>query len=148
MEKMLSVAAIEEGTVIDHIPVFQALKIVQLLKLTDGGSPVTIGLNLPSKSMGRKDLIKVEKRFLTEKEASDIAVFAPLATINIIRKYKLEKKVKAELPKVIEGILTCPNPTCITRSEHIRTVFFVEEFKNIIHLQCKYCEKVVERDRN
>lgn len=146
MEEKVSVAAIKNGTVIDHIPTQQALKIVSLLNLAEEDNLVTIGLRLPSKTRGFKDLIKVENRFLTEKEAHDIAVFAPDATINIIRNYRVEKKIKAHLPKVIQKILQCPNRRCITHAERIDTAFFVEVHKQIIFLTCKYCEKIFERD--
>lgn len=147
MEQKLSVAAIKNGTVIDHIPTHQALKIVELLNLAAENNQVTVGLRLPSKRLGFKDLIKVENRFLSEKESHDIAVFAPDATISIIRNFSVEKKMKAHLPKVIEKILICPNRRCITHAEPIDTAFFVEEHKYKIFLTCKYCEKVFERDQ-
>lgn len=145
MEKTLSVSAIKEGTVIDHIPQGSAIIIIQLLKLHVHKNRVTVGLNLTSRSMGYKDLIKIENRFLTEKEAKDIAVFAPCATISTICNYQVEKKMKAELPKKIENILVCPNHFCTTRSEPISTLFQVEEFKQKIFLRCGYCEKLFER---
>lgn len=145
MEKTVSVSAIKEGTVIDHIPQGSAIIIIQLLKLHVHKNRVTVGLNLSSRSMGYKDLIKIESRVLTEKEARDIAVFAPCATISIIRDYQVEKKMKADLPKNIEKILVCPNPSCTTRSEPISTHFQVEEFKQKIFLRCCYCEKLFER---
>lgn len=145
MEKTLSVSAIKDGTVIDHIAQGSALIIIHLLKLSNLQNCSTVGLNLSSRSMGHKDLIKIENRFLTEKEAHDIAVFAPLATISIIRNYKVEKKMKASLPDVIENILLCPNPCCITRKEPANTLFFIEEFKQKIFLRCGFCEKLFER---
>jgi aspartate carbamoyltransferase regulatory subunit len=146
VKKTLSVAAIKEGTVIDHITHGQALTIIRLLNLDKQEFLISLGLNLPSHTMGMKDLIKIENRFLTEKESQDIAIFAPQATINIIRNYKLEKKIKATLPKVVQKILICPNSRCITRAEPMASAFFVEEFKNKIHLRCKYCERIFERD--
>jgi aspartate carbamoyltransferase regulatory subunit len=147
MKKTLSVSGIKQGTVIDHIPQGQALKIIQLLELSKQEYLVCVGLNLPSTTMGLKDLIKIENRFLTEKESQDIAVFAPEATINIIRNYKVEKKIKAVLPQEVVSLLECLNPRCVTRHEPISSSFFVEEFKNLIYLRCKYCEKVFERDK-
>ena len=146
MDKTLLVAAIKNGTVIDHIPAGQALTISHLLKSEQHRDLMTIGMNLPSKRQGHKDLIKIESRYLTEKEAHDIAVFAPEATINIIRDFRVVKKIKAVLPKVVERILICPNPQCITHAEAVDSAFFVDEFKNKVHLRCKYCEKLFERD--
>ncbi|MBI2742723.1 MAG: aspartate carbamoyltransferase regulatory subunit [Chlamydiales bacterium] len=145
MEKKVSVSAIRDGTVIDHITQGSALIIIRLLKLPRDQNRVTVGLNLSSRSMGFKDLIKIENCFLTEKEANDIAVFAPEATLSIIRDYKVQQKMKARLPDVLENILVCANPCCITRKEPVNTLFYVEEFKQKIFLRCGFCEKLFER---
>jgi len=131
--------------VIDHIAQGSALILIRLLKLSAQKNRVTVGLNLSSKSMGHKDLIKITNRYLTEKEAHDIAVFAPEATICLIRNYKVEKKMKAVLPEQVKNILVCPNPCCITRFEPTETLLFVEEFKQKIFLCCSFCEKLFER---
>ena len=145
MGKTVSVAAIKDGTVIDHIPAGQALKIMHLLKLSQMDFQVTAGFHLPS-SMGFKDIIKIENRFLSKQETHDIAVFAPNATINSIKNYKVSSKIKAALPKAIRKILVCPNPRCITQQEPVETLFLVEEFKHKVHLCCFFCEKAFERD--
>ncbi len=146
MGKTVSVAAIKDGTVIDHIPAGQALKIIYLLQLAEQRFKVTLGLHLTSSSIGHKDIVKIEDRFLTEKEAHDVAVFAPNATINIIKNYKVSSKISAKLPETIKRILVCPNPRCITEQEPVETLFMIEEFKQKVHLRCYYCEKVFERD--
>lgn len=146
MAKTLSVAAIKEGTVIDHIPSGEALTLLKLLKLDQKQHCTTVGLWLASKSMRLKDLIKIENYFLSEKEIHDIAVFAPKATINMIKNYKVTHKAQAELPAAVERILVCPNPRCITRHEPIATLFFVETFKQKVHVRCNFCEKVFERE--
>lgn len=143
--KTLSVAAIKEGTVIDHIPAGFAFIILELLKLTHGKQRISLGLNFTSSSMGHKDLIKIEDKALTEKEAHDIAVFAPKATINIIKNYKVASKITAKLPEAVSRILVCPNPRCITNSEAIDTLFLVEEHKQQVLLRCDFCEKIFER---
>ncbi len=146
MAKTLSVAAIKEGTVIDHIPSGQALTLIRLLQFDEKKLCTTVGLRLISKSMHFKDLIKIENYFLTDKEVHDIAVFAPKATINTIKQYKVLRKAQAELPTAVERILICPNLRCITRHENIDSLFFIETFKQKIHVRCNYCEKVFERD--
>lgn len=146
MGKTLSVAAIKDGTVIDHIPAGGALIILQLLKLFPGKFRVSLGLNFTSSSIGFKDLIKIENRYLTETEVHDIAVFAPQATINIIKNYQLTKKISAKLPSVVERILVCPNSRCITNCECVDTLFDVEEHKQKVLLRCHFCEKIFGRD--
>jgi aspartate carbamoyltransferase regulatory subunit len=146
MPKTLSVAAIKDGTVIDHIPAGFALIILQLLKLLHGRHQISLGLNLNSASMGFKDLIKIENRFLTEKEAHDIAIFASHATINIIKNYQVSQKISAKLPPTVANTLVCPNPGCITNCEPIETLFHVEEHKRQVLLRCHFCEKTFELD--
>lgn len=145
MPKTLSVAAIKEGTVIDHIPAGVAFIIFQLLKLSHDKHRISLGLNLKSSSMGLKDLIKIEHRALTEKETHDIAVFAPQATISIIKNYHVSSKIHAKLPNAIAYILICPNSHCITHCENMDTLFHVEEHKQKVLLQCHFCEKIFER---
>jgi len=146
MSKTLSVAAIKNGTVIDHIPEGFALVITRLLRADLYMNQITIGLKLKSKKLGRKDLIKIEGRTLTDKECQDIAIFASAATINLIKDFQIEKKIKARLPDIIEKILICPNTRCITKVEPVSTLFFVEKLKQEVLLTCKYCEKTFDRD--
>lgn len=147
MTKTLSVAAIKNGTVIDHIPTGQALRILRLLNLTTSKHKITLGLNLPSKSMGHKDLIKIEARILNEDEARDVIVFAPKAIINIIENFEVTKKIATRLPEAIKGVFVCPNPVCITHSEPVASFFYIEEQSKHIKLICKYCEKLFDRDQ-
>lgn len=146
MEKQLSVAAIENGTVIDHIPAGQGMRIVRLLKLAGHNNKVTLGLNLPSRSMGYKDLIKVEGREISQQEANQIALFAPKATINIIRGFRIERKSNVVLPESISQILSCPNPRCITNHEPVGTCFRVNCLGEKVTLQCDFCEKGFAHD--
>ena len=145
MEKTLSVTAINNGTVIDHIPAGQAITILRLLKLVDHKNQVTIGLNL-SGNRGFKDLIKMENRYLTDREMHEIAIFAPNATINTIKDFKVIKKHKALLPESVIDIMRCPNPRCVTQNEPLKTCFDLYKHNEIIKLRCKYCEKTFLRE--
>lgn len=144
LEKTVSVSAIKEGTVIDHIAPGQALNVIRHLKLAATGR-VTIGLNLKSDSCGLKDLIKLEGIFITEIQASQIAVFSPRATVNIIENYQVAKKFSVSLPEKIEGLLMCPNARCVTHSEKMPTLFKVEENNQRVLLRCQFCEKMFHR---
>ncbi|MFA4830617.1 MAG: aspartate carbamoyltransferase regulatory subunit [Patescibacteria group bacterium] len=138
----VKVFAIKEGTVVDHIKAGNALKIIRILNLADNQKVVTVGLNLSSKTLGLKDIIKVEKRELTADEISRVAILAPQATINIVRNYKIDKKFQAEMPKVIEYVVVCPNPKCLTNNESVPTKFNVAFKADGIRLKCHYCEKI------
>jgi aspartate carbamoyltransferase regulatory subunit len=101
-------------------------------------------MNVPSKNLGRKDIVKVENRDIDTSEINKIAVIAPEATINTIQEYKVTKKEKVSLPDIIVGIIRCPNPQCITNKERepIKSVFKVKE-KDPLVLRCKYCEREI-----
>jgi aspartate carbamoyltransferase regulatory subunit len=146
-EKTLSVPAIKEGTVIDHIRAGQALKIIRLLRLNSNENRVTVGLNLKSASGGLKDIIKVENVLLTEAQAAQIAIFSSSATVNVIQNYEVAKKFKVQMPDTIAIVLACPNPRCIVNIEKIPTRFKVEENQGKVFLRCQFCEKHFCRDQ-
>jgi aspartate carbamoyltransferase regulatory subunit len=148
MIKNLSVSAIKNGTVIDHIHAGQAFGIIKLLKiLGENKNQVTIGMNLPSKLLGHKDLIKIENRILTKNEADEVAIFAKEITINLIKNFNVIQKIKTHLPKSISHFFICPNPVCITHSEPIGSKFHIKELGNHVKLICHYCEKSFDRDQ-
>ena len=136
------VAAIENGTVIDHIPSEKAYQVAQLLRLDKLDTPVTIGYTFRSKKLGSKGIIKVENRFFTDEEISRLSVVAPNIVLNIIHDYEVTEKKTVTTPKEIRGIVKCNNPKCITNNEPMRTHFHVEDGI----LTCHYCEK--EQDIN
>ncbi|GGY12518.1 aspartate carbamoyltransferase regulatory subunit [Paludibacterium paludis] len=146
MDYTRTVEALKEGTVIDHIPAGQGLKILRLFRFSDSGERVNVGLNLSSRHMGSKDLIKVENIALTEEQANELALFAPKATVNVIENYEVVKKHKLELPETVEGIFACPNSNCISHKEPVRSFFYVSVKKSDTKMKCKYCEKVFSKD--
>lgn len=147
MNKTLSVSAIKNGTVIDHIRAGQALRIMRLLKVLDANkNKVTLGLNLPSQLLKHKDIIKIEHRVLTNDEANEIVIFSPEATINIIKEFEVIEKIKTHLPSFITDVFLCPNPACITHQETIESSFHIEDQGKQIKLTCHYCEKEFDRD--
>lgn len=145
-ERMLSVTAICDGTVIDHIRAGQGLRIVRLLKLLEPQSQVTVGFYLKSASMGLKDLIKVERVYFTAIETAQIALFAPSATVNLIRDCQVVEKYQVRLPEESRGILPCPNRACMTNLEQVPTRFTVIEAHGHVQLRCYFCEKIHPHD--
>ena len=106
----LLVRRIKDGTVVDHIENGKALIVLRVLDITGReGNVVTVALNVPSSKHMKKDIIKVENKFLEQVETDKLALIAPHATINIIRDYKLVEKRKINLPDSIIGIFDCPN---------------------------------------
>ena len=139
-KKELQVAAIENGTVIDHIPTDRVLSVVDLLGLRTTKSMVTIGFNLKSQKMGQKSIIKIADRFFTQDEINRLSVVAPNIVLNIIRNYEVVEKKKVETPSSLLGIVICQNPKCITNNEPMPTYFHVVEKAQGI-IRCHYCEK-------
>ena len=116
------VYAIKQGTVIDHIPEGKGVEIIELLSLRKWKKVVTLGMGFTSRKLGAKDIVKIEEKELNQDEANKIALIAPTATINIIRNFKLVRKTQVKVPRVIEGIVKCANPACITNHDHVRTL--------------------------
>ena len=125
MKKELKIPAIKEGTVIDHIPSRVTFKVMRILDLKEFEHEISVALNLKSKTMGKKGIIKIEGKFLTQEEVDKIAIIAPDATVNIIERFNVKKKLKVSLPKVIKRIIKCSNPNCITSKENNDTTFYV-----------------------
>jgi len=137
---------IKEGIVIDHIPPRKALKVIEVLGVDkDFESVVSVGMNFKSKKSSRKDVVKIENKDLTKEELDRIALFAPKATINIIKDYKVSKKLKVDVPDSFQGVIMCNNPKCITRNEEVKTKFTTVTKEPLI-LKCHYCEREIEAD--
>ncbi len=141
-DKELVVSALENGTVLDHIPAENVFKALELLGLKDEKSQITIGINLNSKLFGKKGIIKIADRFFEDEELSKLALIAPSATVNIIRDFKVVEKKKLVMPKEISGIARCMNPKCITNHQPVKTRFTVLDNGKEISLLCHYCEKI------
>ena len=143
----LLVRRIKDGTVVDHIENGKALIVLRVLDITGReGNVVTVALNVPSSKHMKKDIIKVENKFLEQVETDKLALIAPHATINIIRDYKLVEKRKINLPDSIIGIFDCPNFNCITNSEEdIRSTIDIIDKEKIL-LRCKYCARTITID--
>ncbi len=144
--KQLSVEAIETGTVIDHIPSGLGLSILNQFKLLDYGSAVTVGFNLPSKTQGSKDIIKIKEVLFDEEAANRLALFAPEATVNLIENFQVVRKLQLKMPDTIGGVFRCPNPNCASRSEPVNSRFYVRQHQGQTRLKCHYCEKTFPRE--
>jgi aspartate carbamoyltransferase regulatory subunit len=140
----LKVSKIRNGTVIDHLAAGQALNVLALLGIDgSGGETVSIGINVSSDKLAKKDIVKVEDRELSQSEVDVLAVISPEATINIVREYEVIEKQRIERPDAVTGVLACPNRNCITNAdEPIETRFAVLDDG----LRCDYCDEIVRED--
>ena len=142
--KELVVSALENGTVLDHIPAENVYKALDILDLKGIESQITIGINLASKAYGQKGIIKIADKFFADEELNKLALIAPKATVNVIRDFKVVDKKKLETPSEVLGIAKCKNPKCVTNHQPIRTRFSTVINDDKISLKCHYCEKITD----
>ena len=140
--KELVVSALENGTVLDHIPAENVYKALDILNLKGIESQITIGINLASKLYGRKGIIKITDKFFEDEDLNKLALIAPHATVNVIRDFKVVEKKTLQMPKEIIGIAKCMNPKCVTNHQPIKTRVTTLEKGGEIHLLCHFCEKI------
>jgi len=140
----LRVSKIKKGTVIDHIAAGQALNVLAILGIDgSGGEEVSVGMNVPSDRLGRKDIVKVEGRELSPAEVDVLSLIAPAASINIVREYDVVEKSRVTRPEVVTGILSCPNANCIsTEGEPVESRFDVLDDA----VRCGYCDTILRED--
>jgi len=137
--KQMKVDAIKNGTVIDHIPAGKVLKIIDLLTIT-GENVVMVGMNLSSGKIGKKDILKIENRTLSDDEVNSVALIAPNASLIIIKDFEVIKKELLQIPIYIEKNVVCPNVKCISNEEGISSKFKINADNEPI-ARCVYCEK-------
>jgi len=145
-ETTLLVSKIKDGTVIDHITTGHALDVVRILGITGRTNGVVlIAMNVASKQLEKKDIVKVEGREIEPEEVDKIALLAPHASINIVRNYKVIEKKQVKLPSIIRGIVRCGNPACISNSnEPVQPMFYVESSEPLM-IRCHYCGYIMEK---
>jgi aspartate carbamoyltransferase regulatory subunit len=144
-KQALQVAALKDGTVIDHIPSNKVFTVVALLGLEEMDTKITIGYNLVSKKLGKKGIIKITDKFFSDEEVNRISVVAPHVKLNIIRDYEVVEKREVNMPDELRAIIKCANPRCITNNEPMSTLFHVTDKESCV-VRCHYCEKVQRKE--
>ncbi|MCD6481362.1 MAG: aspartate carbamoyltransferase regulatory subunit [Thermoplasmata archaeon] len=143
--KELRVQPIKDGTVIDHIPPGNALKVLHILGMERNlpESVISIAINVKGKR-GKKDIVKIENRELDTQEVNKIALIAPNATINIIRNYEVVEKHRVKVPDELVGIVKCGNPNCISNGREPVESRFIVKSREPLRIKCYYCEREPE----
>ena len=138
---MRRVTAIKNGTVIDHVPAGKALSVLKMLGI--GGymsNPVSLVMNVPSKKMGGKDIIKVEDRELNQDELNRLALVAPDARVAIIRAYSVAEKLTIELGDEVTNVVSCTFSNCITTNPREPLAHRLKVMsREPLELRCHYC---------
>ena len=145
-DNLLKVQPIRNGTVIDHLRAGTGLKILDILDVADTGNTVSLLINVPSSKQGRKDIIKIEDRELTENETERIALLSPGAHVNIIRNYSVAEKTAVEIPEEVAGVARCPNTNCISNNERGATSRLLLRSREPVQLACAYCARLVAEE--
>lgn len=145
LKKELVVVALENGTVIDHIPPDKLFKVVSILNLDTIDSQITIGNNLKSKKQGVKGIIKITDKYFEPKVINKIALIAPNAILNIVKDYVVIEKLKISLPDDLCDVVRCVNPKCISNNENIKSHFHVLNKENVA-VKCHYCERIIHQE--
>ncbi len=146
MEKQLKVSAIKDGTVLDHIPSEELFRVIDILGLKRSNKQITFGVNLDSKLLGKKGIIKIADTYFKDDDINRIALVAPQAKINIIHDFEVVEKRVLTVPASIHGIVKCVNPMCITNHQPVETHFITLFDNNDLKLLCHFCEKITDRD--
>jgi aspartate carbamoyltransferase regulatory subunit len=142
-DRAITIAKINTGIVIDHIPAGTAFLIYKVLDLNalarETGDIIAVGINFESRSLGKKDIIKVENLRLNRDMLNVVSLIAPHATISRIENGSVMEKHKVEIPSSVGDIVICPDRFCITNHEQVSGKFHVVETSPLT-LRCHYCE--------
>ena len=137
----MKVQPIRNGTVIDHIIAGKGVKIMDLLGFNQEGTAILSIMNVKSKKLGRKDIIKIEDRELSEEDINKIALLSPRCNINIIRNYTVSEKIEAKVPRVNIGIAKCNNQNCISNNQRNLESKLELKDEDTFTLKCMYCKR-------
>jgi len=142
--KEQKITRIENGLAIDHLNPGTAWKIAQLLHLYDHGGRVSLGDGYDSGKVegGQKGFLKIEGRTLSNYEINLIALVAPNATVNVIQEGNVVDKRKVEIPGMLEGIVSCANPACVSNKEgeQFPPRINYDSYKSLF--SCHYCRHI------
>jgi aspartate carbamoyltransferase regulatory subunit len=137
---MLEVKGIENGIVLDHIGAGNGLKIFNQL-FSDTECPVVLLMNVKSKALGRKDIIKIEDTFDVDMDL--LGLIDKNITVNIIKESKLVEKKSVSVPATITGGIKCQNPRCISHSDDYAVpTFRLIKANGKLEYECSYCEEI------
>ena len=140
IKNSLNVSTLSEGFVLDHIQAGKSMEIYKHLNLDKLDCVVAIIRNVPSKKMGRKDLMKIECPI----DVIDLDILGFIdhnITVNIIKDEKIIEKKRLTLPDKITNVIKCKNPRCITSVEQqLDHVFVLTDPEKVVY-RCQYCEE-------
>lgn len=134
----MRVDSVKNGVVIDHITSGKAMQIYSMLNLDNLDCTVAILKNVPSRKMGKKDIIKIDCNMDINFDV--LGFISPNITVDVIRDGKVVEKKHIDLPEKLTDILECKNPRCITSTEQdIHHISRLTDRENGVY-RCIYCD--------
>ncbi|MFX0091985.1 MAG: aspartate carbamoyltransferase regulatory subunit [Candidatus Hodarchaeota archaeon] len=132
--------------IIDNIPRGLALEVLRIIGIDETfTAPVTIELNTPSESLGRKDKITIESE-LDDRFFARLSLIASTITVEEIDEEGQSRKLeRIDIPNTITGMVRCDNPRCLTNEMPVMQKFTVEKDQLVPRLRCQYCESIIEQ---
>jgi len=140
----MRIERIHNGIVLDHIKAGMGIEILKLFPTDILKTKIDYASYIESPSLGTKDIIKIENLNVDPTMLMKMALLAPEITISIIRDGHVEQKIKPEVPPLVEGVITCTNPKCVTQNEAYLTSRFRVTFEadGRLRKQCVFCEHI------
>ncbi|MCE5221725.1 MAG: aspartate carbamoyltransferase regulatory subunit [Clostridium sp.] len=139
---MLEITSIKNGIVIDHIQAGTGVKIFNYLELDTKDYSVALIINVDSKKLGKKDIIKIEN--YDKLDYTVLGLLSPTITICEVENEKIVNKVIPTLPNKVENIIKCKNPSCITIQEEYVPHSFILVDKETGRYRCEYCDEITK----
>ena len=137
---MLNIEKIRNGIVIDHIKSGQGIRIFNWLRLDKTPYTVAFVVNATSRNMGRKDIIKIDNTISINFDL--LGLIDPNITVNVIEDEKITEKIKLKLPEIVENVILCKNPRCITSTEKYIPHIFLLQSPDKRTYRCEYCDDI------
>ena len=137
---MLNIEEIKNGIVIDHIKAGLGIRVFNWLGLDKTPYTVAFVVNANSKRMGKKDIIKIDNAIKIN--FNILGLIDPNITVNVIQNEVITEKIKLQLPDIVEDVLLCKNPRCITSTEKYIPHIFHLESPEARSYRCEYCDEI------
>lgn len=147
-DQVFLIPKIRSGIVIDHIPSGLGLRLVEIIRSYPGMADVvtSVGFNYSSQKLGKKDLIKLQTEDLDERILQHISLVSPGISIKRITNYVVDKKYVLRPPELLDNLVACHNPNCVTSHENNMATRFRQVDSEGTLFRCEFCERVFHID--
>ena len=134
----MNIDGVSSGIVLDHITAGRSMDIYHYLHLEELDCCVAIIKNVPSRKMGKKDILKIDSPIDIDLDV--LGYIDPNITVNIIVGGKIVEKKRIAPPDEVIDVVKCKNPRCITSVERELPQIFRRSVAEEVY-RCAYCEQ-------